>query len=63
MNMDNGEVQEMNKSHMNFSYRNSYLKEEKKYFIVSAIFDLNHKIEKYHSDIDNIDFRQNKQPK
>jgi len=48
---------------MNFSYRNSKLKEEKKYFLISAKFNLSKKIEKYHSDVDNIDFRENKQPK
>lgn len=51
------------KKDMNFSYRNSKLKEGKKYFIISARFDLSQKIEKYHSDVDNIDFRENKQPK
>lgn len=48
---------------MNFSYRNSILKQEKKYFVISAEFDLSQKIEKYHSEVDNIDFRENKQPK
>ena len=51
------------KKEMDFSYRNSKLKQEKKYFIISARFDLSEKIEKYHSDVDNIDFRENKQPK
>jgi UDP-N-acetylenolpyruvoylglucosamine reductase len=51
------------KKDMDFSYRNSRIKKEKKYFIISAIFDLSTKIEKYHSDVDNIDFRENKQPK
>ncbi len=51
------------KKDMDFSYRSSVLKETKKHFIISAIFDLSEKIEKYHSDVDNIDFRENKQPK
>jgi UDP-N-acetylenolpyruvoylglucosamine reductase len=46
-----------------FSYRNSRIKKEKKYFLISATFDLSQKIEKYSSDVDNIDFRENKQPK
>ena len=32
------------------------------FFLVKVYFDLSKKIEKYHSDIDNIDFRKNKQP-
>ena len=48
---------------MNFSYRHSILKEHKQYFLVSAEFDLSQKIEKYHSDVDNIYFREHKQPK
>jgi len=63
MNIDNGQILEIQKDEMNFSYRNSILKEEKKYFIISAVFDLSFKAEKYHSDVDNIDFRENKQPK
>jgi UDP-N-acetylenolpyruvoylglucosamine reductase len=49
---------------MIFSYRNSILKEKKnKFFLLKAYFDLSKKVEKYHSDVDNIDFRENKQPK
>jgi UDP-N-acetylenolpyruvoylglucosamine reductase len=49
---------------MNFKYRNSILKQnENKYFLIKAYFDLSKKIEKYHSDVDNIYFRENKQPK
>jgi UDP-N-acetylenolpyruvoylglucosamine reductase len=49
---------------MNFLYRSSILKENNnKYFLISVIFDLSKKIEKYSSIVDNIDFRQNKQPK
>lgn len=54
----------LKKEDMNFSYRSSLLKEnEGKYFLVKVRFDLSKKIEKYHSDVDNIDFRENKQPK
>jgi len=35
---------------------------KKKYFIISARFDLSKKIEKYHSSEDNIYFREHKQP-
>ncbi|MDF1682404.1 MAG: hypothetical protein P1U46_01170 [Patescibacteria group bacterium] len=48
---------------MDFSYRSSKIKKEKKYFIIKSSFDLSKKVEKYHSDVDNIYFRENKQPK
>ena len=51
------------KKDMNFSYRSSLLKEKERFFLVKARFDLSKKVEKYHSEIDNIDFRNNKQPK
>ncbi len=53
----------MTQADMKFSYRYSLLKEYPYYFIVDAKFDLSEKREKYHSDVDNIDFRENKQPK
>lgn len=56
-------IAELDNEQLNFSYRNSILKETKRYICVSATFDLSKKVEKYHSDIDNIDFRENKQPK
>lgn len=52
-----------NKDQMEFDYRNSLVKKDSKYFIISAIFDLNAVIEKYSSDVDNIYFREVKQPK
>lgn len=63
LNLENGQVSIFKKEDMDFSYRSSRIKKEKKYFIISARFDLSQKIEKYHSDVDNIDFRENKQPK
>jgi UDP-N-acetylenolpyruvoylglucosamine reductase len=49
---------------MDFSYRNSILKQNNsKYFLIKAYFDLSEKKEKYHSDVDNIYFREHKQPK
>jgi UDP-N-acetylmuramate dehydrogenase len=53
----------MTKEEMGFAYRHSVLKEKKEYFIIDASFDLSKKVESYHSDVDNIDFRENKQPK
>lgn len=53
----------LKKQDMNFSYRNSLLKDEEwEWFLIQAKFDLSKKVEKYHSDVDNIDFRENKQP-
>jgi len=63
LNLETGKRETFQKEDMNFSYRSSILKETKKYFLISARFDLSKKIEKYHSDIDNVDFRENKQPK
>ncbi len=62
LDVSNGENKIFSKWEMEFEYRHSRLKNEKKYFIISARFDLSQKIEKYHSDVDNIDFRNNKQP-
>ena len=63
LNLDNGQVSTIYKKDMGFEYRSSCLKKEKRYFLISTIFDLSEKVEKYHSDVDNIDFRENKQPK
>ena len=57
-----GETKFLSKSDMNFSYRSSILKETNKYFLLKIKFDLSKKIEKYHSDVDNIYFREHKQP-
>lgn len=57
------ETKFLSKNEMNFSYRSSILKETNKYFLIKAKFNLSEKIEKYHSDVDNIHFREFKQPK
>lgn len=51
------------KNDLKFSYRSSLFKEKKDYFIISWVFDLSKKVEKYHSDVDNLEFREKKQPK
>ncbi len=61
--MISGEQLTLSQSDMWFSYRYSILKENPHWLLISATFDLSQKIEKYHSDVDNIDFRENKQPK
>ena len=64
IDLESGQVSIMSKNEMLFSYRNSVLKlKEGKYFLVSAKFDLSKKVEKYSSDVDNIYFREHKQPK
>jgi UDP-N-acetylmuramate dehydrogenase len=63
LNKETWEIEILTKPQMHFSYRSSILKETENYFLISAKFDLSKKVEKYHSDVDNIDFRENKQPK
>ncbi len=63
-NLESGKIEAWTTDDMAFSYRNTKLKNSNgKYFIVSLEFDLSEKKEKYHSDIDNIYFREHKQPK
>lgn len=63
LNLETWQIEKLSKSDCDFSYRNSIFKKTWKYFIIKAKFDLSKKVEKYSSDVDNIDFRQNKQPK
>lgn len=63
LDLKSWKIEIFNKEKMNFSYRNSILKKNSKYFIISVKFDLSQKIEKYTSDVDNIYFREHKQPK
>ncbi len=61
--LESWEIFTFSKDDMDFSYRNSRLKKEKKYCILHARFDLSEKKEKYSSDVDNIKFREEIQPK
>ena len=63
LDMRTGEVIEYGKDEMEFSYRFSMLKKNRHLMCLEATFDLSQKVEKYASDVDNIDFRENKQPK
>lgn len=63
LNLSNYSMTNLEKKSADFSYRNSIFKKSNNYFIISVTFDLNEKIEKYSSDVDNLDFRENKQPK
>lgn len=63
-NLENWNIEKIMKEKMQFDYRSSIVKiNDGKYFMISCRFDLSKKVEKYHSDVDNIDFRENKQPK
>lgn len=61
--MNGGKVQNLFSSQMAFWYRDSTLKKTPHLFLICAEFDLSEKRERYSSDVDNIDFRENKQPK
>lgn len=56
-------IDTFSKDEMNFEYRSSKIKNTNNYFIISALFDLSTLKEKYSSDVDNIYFREHKQPK
>ncbi|MDP5038893.1 MAG: FAD-binding protein [Candidatus Gracilibacteria bacterium] len=58
-----GEIKTFFKDDMNFEYRESFIKNNPEYFIVSVKFDLSKKVEKYSTDVDNIKFREEVQPK
>jgi len=63
-NLSTWKIEKLSKNEMLFNYRTSILKQNNnKYFLVDTSFDLSMRIEKYSSDVDNIDFRENKQPK
>jgi UDP-N-acetylmuramate dehydrogenase len=48
---------------MAFEYRSSIIKKTGKYFIIKVRFNLSKLVEKYSSNLDNIYFREEKQPK
>ena len=63
LDLYNWGITKMQKNEVKFSYRSSLFKKTDNFFIIKVIFDLNEKVEKYSSDVDNLDFRENKQPK
>lgn len=63
LNLDTWKIEFLSKSNMSFDYRTSKIKGTYNYFIISAKFDLSNLVEKYSSDVDNIYFREYKQPK
>ena len=63
LDMSTWQILFLSQEEMNFSYRSSLLKMKPHFFLLQAFFDLSKVVEKYQSDVDNIDFRKNKQPK
>ena len=63
LNLDNWKKEILSKKEMCFEYRNSLIKKLWNYFLINVKFDFSRKIEKYSSEVDNIYFRENKQPK
>jgi len=53
----------LDKKDMSFEYRNSIIKKTWNYFIIKTRFDLSNLVEKYSTDVDNLYFREHKQPK
>ena len=62
-NLNTWKIEILNKKKMKFSYRSSILKAKNNYFLINSKFNLSQKQEKYSSLVDNIDYRENKQPK
>lgn len=62
-NIETWNLEIFSKETSNFSYRSSIFKEKQKYFIIKIKFNLSILQEKYSSDIDNIKFRNEFQPK
>lgn len=62
LDIQTGQRHQFTKEDMNFWYRSSRLKQDKKYFLISAVFDLSKVVEKYSSEVDNVYFRQHIQP-
>jgi len=63
LDLENWNIEILEKKDMDFSYRSSILKNSSRYFVIKASFDLSQKVEKYSSDVDNIIFREELQPK
>lgn len=62
-NIKTQSFERFHKSDCEFEYRESFFKKNKDYFIIKWYFDLSKLHEKYSSDVDNIKFREEIQPK
>lgn len=63
IDLNTWEILYLKKKDMWFEYRNTIIKKTNKYFITKVKFDLSKMVEKYSSDVDNIYFREVRQPK
>ena len=63
LDLETGKILILNKNEMKFEYRTSLIKKTNKYFLINTKFNLSKLIEKYSSDVDNIYFREVRQPK
>lgn len=63
LDLETWKIIHLNKEGIWFEYRSSIFKKEVKYFIIKVKFDLSKLVEKYSSDVDNIYFREVRQPK
>lgn len=63
LDMNTWKISILNKDEMDFHYRSTIIKKFENYFIIKVKFDLSKLVEKYSSDVDNIYFREYKQPK
>ncbi len=62
-NIKTKNFERFHKKDCEFEYRESFFKKNKNYFIIKWYFDLSKLHEKYSSDVDNIKFREEIQPK
>ncbi len=62
LNLENWKIYTISKKNMKFAYRDSILKQTKKYFLIKVKFDMSKNNEKFESDIDILSFRKNNQP-
>lgn len=63
LDLETWKIINLKREEISFDYRNSIFKKTEKYFIISVKFDLSYLEEKYSSDVDNLYFREHKQPK
>jgi UDP-N-acetylmuramate dehydrogenase len=63
LDIHTGTVSTYMRDDMGFVYRGSRWKGDTRYFVISAVFDLSYVSQEYASDVDNIYFREHKQPK
>lgn len=63
LNLETGAFETLWEEEVQFAYRDSIFKQTQKYFLIQAYFDISSLQEKYASEVDNIKFREEVQPK